>query len=316
MRIFVHYLSVLNLLLRFSPSQPEEYLDRFWDALRLSDIEIYISERGWATIEREIESHGGRSAANQTLVELGKVLRVCPFVDLKDARFFAHSYGSNSYEEALEVYSAFLVSADIILSDLPNAFLSFGLTRFVLDSKTELDYLRSARASTSLPLFLLGNFSDVWFLVNARTVGSGTTKPNLSRWFRDNRFEPGWQPIEELLVSYYQPTHRRKVIRRGKLISLSNSKYAGADNVALIISVTNPLHQSNITVEIVSTDVNKLLPDALSVGILDASGDCVEQESAMNKTAIKMEIEGEEFEVFSVVICCYKEVFHRENFVI
>lgn len=316
MRIFVHYLSILNLLLRFSPSQPHEYLDRFWEALRFSDVEIYVSQRGLDTIKREIESYRGVYVASQVLGDLRRVLRVCPYVALEEARKFAHSHGSNSYEEALEVYSAFLVSADIILSDFPNAFLSFGLSRSVLDSKIDLESLRSVKASTSLPLFLLGNFSDVWFIVNSKTVRSGTITPNLSRWFRDNRFEPDWQPIEELLVSYYRPVHRRKVVRRGKLIPLLNSESVNAEFVALIVSVTNPSHQSNVTVEVVSADMSTCLPDSLSVQILDASGECIEQESAINKPAVIMEIEGEESEAFSVAISYNKTVIHRENFVI
>lgn len=316
MRIFAHYLSILNLLLRFSHSQPHEYLDRLWDALKSSEIEMYISQRGLDTIKREVESYRGTYVAGQVVGNLKRVFYVCPFVDLEEVRSFAHSHDSNSYEEALEVYSASLVSADIILSDFPNAFLSFRLDRFILDSKIDIESLKLAKLSTSLPLLLLGSFSDVWFLVNSNTVTTGLVTPNLSRWFRDNRFEPGWQPVEELLISYYKPAHRRKIVRRGKLVPLADSEYGHAENVALIISVANPSHQSNITVEVVSTNSQKRLPSSLKIQILDDSENFVEQENAMNKPAILMELEGEQAETFSVVIFYDGIVIHQEKFVI
>jgi len=314
MKILVHYRNILNSFFQFGTRQPLEHMDRLWENLKTSGLDIYISHRGLETIVREVSSQSGIDVANQVKKRLESALQICLYADLEKARNFAHQHGGNSYEEALEIYSAFSISAEYILSSSPQAFSSFQLEETSLDHNSDLSFLRNYRAPNSLPVLLIGDLSSIWFLENSLDLNRNLTPVNLKQWFQNNRFEHSWYLVEELNVrSCVEPAYRSRHVRRGKLISLGKSNQKGFESVALIVSVNNPSKEFNITIEIVPGTPGALLPDFLQVQILDASGICVEQDIANQKPAILMEIEGEESEPFSIRIS-HNSFVHQERF--
>lgn len=314
MKTLVHYQNILNSLFRFGTRQPLEHMDRLWENLRTSGLDVYISSRGLDTIWREVSSHSGIDVANQVRARIENALRICPPANLQQVREFAHRYGGNSYEEALEIYSAFSISAKCILSSSPQAFRSFNLTEIHLNQNSDLSFLRNYRVPNSLPDLLVGDLSNIWFLANYVGSNSNPASVNLKQWFQGNRFEHSWYPVEELNVkSFVTPAYRSRNVRRGKLIPLGSSNQQGLDSVALIVAVSNPLKEFNVTIELVPAKVGTLLPDFLKLQVLDANGTCVEQEVSNRDSAIVMEIEGEESEPFSVQIS-HNSFVYQERF--
>lgn len=316
MKTLVHYQNILNSVFSFGTRQPLEHMDRLWENLRTSGLEVYISSRGLDTVWREVSSHSGIDFANRVRANIEGVLRICPPVSLQQVRDFAHRYGGNSYEEAIEIYSAFSISAQYIFSNSPQAFRSFNLTEIPLSQNPDLSFLRNYRVPNSLPVLLVGDLSNIWFLASYVGSNSNPSSVNLKQWFRGNRFEHSWYPVEELNIEpCVKPAYRFKNVRRGKLISLRSSDQPGLDSVALIVAVSNPLREFNVTIELIPTNVGDILPDFLKLEVFDADGKCVEQEISNRDSAIFMKIEGEESEPFSIQIS-YKNFVHQENFLL
>jgi hypothetical protein len=314
MKALVHYQNILNSLFRFGNRQSLEHMDRLWENLQTSGLDTYISRRGLDTIWREVSSQSGVDVANRVKASIEGALGICPLANLQQVRDFAHRHGGNSYEEALEIYSASSISAECIISSSPQSFSPFHLTEISLSQNPDLSFLQDYRVPNSLPILLVGDLSSIWFLVNSLELKRNSTPVNLKQWFQGDRFEHGWYSIEELNIeSCVKPASRSRNVRRGKLITLGRSNQKRLESVALIVAVSNPLKEFNVTIELVSGKSGAILPNFLRLEILDADGMCVEQDTANHKSAIVMEIEGEESEPFSVQIR-YNGFVHQERF--
>jgi hypothetical protein len=316
MKTLVHYQNILNGLFRFGTKQPLEHLDRLWDNLETSGLDIYISSRGLNTICREVYQQGGVEVANLARARIMSIFQICPPVSLEQVRDFAHLHGGNSYEEALEIYSASSISAEFILSNSPQAFSSFNLTEIALTPNVDLSFVHSYRGSRFLPILLVGDLADIWFLANSIGLKRNLESVNLKQWFQGNTFDHSWYPVEELNVnSLAQPAYRSRNVRRGKLITLGLPDQREVESVALIVAVSNPLKEFNVTIELVSSRAGGSLPNCLKLQILDSNGLCVEQDIVNHQDGIVMEIEGEESERFSIQIS-HNGFMYQENFVI
>lgn len=316
MRIFVHYRIILNILLEFGPRQPARQMNRIWKFFLESDsLELFVSDRGMRRICQELDIYVHSLQSAEIKYELERIFRICPPEDLQEVRNFTHMCGGNSYEEGIEIHSAFRISADAILTVFPQDFKTFSLVEIPLNEHVDIDSIKSARVSSRLPPLLIGNLSDLQHIQRAKLSGTPSFPSNLARWFRENRFEKGWQPVEELAIPYRQTAYRKKNVRRGKLLSIAPGDSSEAWEVALVVTVSNPLHESNVVVEILPAGHSRKLPSLLSLQVLDSNQKCVEQEVAAGKQSVALAIDGEEAEVFSLLIC-YQNFVHQEKFII
>jgi|GEM_PF-4704356 len=185
LKILLHYPNLLNDLLQFGSGSPLEQLDRLWDLLKSSNLDVYISQRGLAIIEGDVEAiGGGPQVAQQVSERLRRVFRICPSTDLQQARNFARQYAGSNYEEALELHSAYSIGIDYILSSVPYAFYSFRLEEILLSHTLSLALDRRQAVAPLLPGLIKGELADLWFLINARGAAN-LPPPRLSQQRRD-----------------------------------------------------------------------------------------------------------------------------------
>lgn len=314
MKVLVHYLTFLHDLVQYGTRPPLEHVDRLWHQLRTSHLQVYISERGLNVIRNVLSSN----IAHIVIGRIEDVFEVCPHPSPLQLEEAQRSFVGGDYEELVEICSARLMQIDYILSDIPCAFHSFGLREIQLD-RDIVTVLRGENSSLkSFPALMKGNFSSLWFLENyLRETPDYSSKTTLSQWFRENRSARNWHPLEAFNVkSYVETTARSRKFRRGKLIHLGPPHLNNANSVILVIAVANPQREFNVTMEILPSQSNSVLPRNLLCQILDVTDTCVAQEeTGYNTPAISMEIEGEAGERVSILIQ-HQGFIHREDLVI
>lgn len=316
MKVLVHYLAFLHDLVQYGTRPPLEHVDRLWHQLRTSHLEVYISERGLKVIRNELSS----TIAHIVIKRIEDVFQVCPHPSQPQLEEAQRSFVGRSYEELVEICSAKLMQIDYILSDVEDAFRSFGLREIELNYDIADTLRRENSSLKSFPALMRGSFSSLWFLDNyLRETSNYSGKITLSQWFKENRFPRNWYPLEAFNVKSYVEPVRGRNVRRGKLIHLGSphqQRLNKSNSVILVIAVANPQREFNITIELLPSQNNSVLPRHLLFQVLDATNTCVAQEKTDYSTpAIKMEIEGEAGERVSILIQ-HQGFIHREDLVI
>ncbi|MBE7379843.1 MAG: DUF1822 family protein [Leptolyngbya sp. SIO1E4] len=327
MRVLVHFRVLRDTLLNFFETpQPCEQLDRVAEVLKGRNPEVYVSAWGLQSIQRDLAYYCSRPDVPYKVAEmLGQFLQIAPLSEQKKVENLVHLQGTVLSPETFEFHQACEISADAILTGNPRSFSQFNLSVSYLSHQTDLSAIKQVSIISTLPILLVGEFSDLWFLVDSAQKITGlvcppqtlhSSQPVLTQWLRDDWSQLGWYLPKEVPDLFRSRTPcRKKITSRVKLIPIRSGSLKSEETVALSVAIEKRHLTYQVSIELTASIMGYVLPYPLSLKVMDENGKCAIEQSTLNKTRIQFEIEVKKSEKFSVVIG-NRSFKHKEDFIV